>query len=97
LAQLARQQRSTSTSAPPGAHLELWQQGNQLVLGHGPEVGALQREATLGEDTTLAGDVAGSVDVVAGDHAHHDASLLAGNHGVGHLGEARVGGAKVSE
>ena len=68
-----------------GPHLQPGQQRYELVGRHGPEVGALQRDALVGKDAALARNVARGVDVVACHHAHHNAGLLADLDRVGDL------------
>ncbi len=73
-----------------GACLELGQDGDEVLLGHGAEGGTLHGGATIGEDAALARDVLGSVDVVARNHAHRNACALARRNRPRHLLADRV-------
>mmetsp|Transcript_16662 Transcript_16662/g.65070 ORF Transcript_16662/g.65070 Transcript_16662/m.65070 type:complete len:651 (-) Transcript_16662:567-2519(-) len=79
-----------------GQHLEVVEDRVELLVRHLAEDAALQHGA-VGEDAALPRDGHRCVLVVAGDHAHDDARILAELHGVGHLRPQRVLDARQAE
>jgi len=80
----------TMQQSQPKPYLKFEQYGDELFFSHFPESGSFQGQATLHHDSTLPGDVTGSMYVVSCHHAHKDACPLADSHCIWHLFAHRV-------
>lgn len=70
------------------SYLQPWQERDQLIGRHSPEIRTLQCNPLISQNTTLACNMPGGVDVITSHHTDKDTGMLAGLHSIRDLSPA---------